>query len=210
MEQNLVQTERGAKIEARYVVLGACELWNDRVPTIEIYNHLMCFGESVQSDNKYVPAIQQLIRQGYRIDLDWKPSYDDDKSNEFWAPSLYDVERRDYRLMVHSKSVYKGQVNYTPFPLRTYPNGPLESMYKDSYVIKVSFRYQSEFENSMRALFNEIKWGLVVLKAKKEPKVQPKKEISLYDKIKQAAISDRFNSIHISKENKEKLGPNRA
>ena len=205
MEQNLVQTESSAKIEARYVILGACELWNDSVPTIEVYNALVRFGETVKSDDKYVDAIQQLIRQGYRVDLDWKQSYDDDKSNEFWEPSIYDVERRDYRLMVHKKTEYKGQINCTPFPLKTYPIGSLESIYKESYVIKVSFRYHSEFENTMRALYNEIKWGLVVIKAKKEPKVQQKKEVNVYDIIKQAALKDRFNSIHISKDNREKI-----
>jgi hypothetical protein len=125
--------------------------WMPSLNAVAIVNKAI---ELFNVEENYVKACKYLIESGFRIDLDYRPSY-----IEEWTREL------QYKIEFHKPTVYKGITQYVPFPLR---DEPIEE-YKDSAVIRVSFKHELEFGNAMRGLHAFRNFGLVVMKKKRTP-----------------------------------------
>lgn len=168
------------------------DMWDTYIPDHAAMIHLAEFSDIIESghpNTMYVPAIKQLFKRGYRVDLDWRAEYGNVGCiAQPGSPNAWTYEDKDYRLKIYEPHEIKsnGQTitAYTPFPCRTYPSGYLES-YKNSFVIKVSFRFEPDYINAIKACYVEIKNGLAVMKAKRQDKAPeiPKKDFRLEKKL---------------------------
>lgn len=197
-----VEASEVKTIKAKMIKCGGLDMTSNVFPNMEISNVCRKAGELFAIDQNFVNAIRYFFDNGYRVDLDYRPEYEDS-----WP-----YASNDFRGTIHKREVKiidgKEVMVCTPFPLRVYPEGPV-SAFKDSYVIKISFRYKDNYENAMRAFYHETKWGLIVMKIPRGERV-PKSELSNinpnteYRKLKLKSLAEKFNQSSVSKDIKQK------